>query len=81
MPWACRICGFLAWERARIFIGRAAERIAIWRRRQRYRTYLATMDDRGLRDIGLGRQDAERKANLSFWRGPVIDETSRGRDR
>jgi len=37
------------------------------------------MDDRGLSDIGLGRQDADREANLPFWREPVIDEASRGR--
>jgi len=55
--------------------------MAAWRQRRRYRAYLATMDDRDLRDIGLCRSDAEREANLPFWREPEIDEASRGRAR
>jgi uncharacterized protein YjiS (DUF1127 family) len=55
------------------------ELFGVWRRRQRYRGYLATMDERDLRDIGLCRPDAEREANLPFWRESAIDETSRGR--
>lgn len=55
--------------------------ITTWRRRRRYRAYLATMEDRDLRDIGLCRSDAEREANLPAWRAAEIDETSRGRTR
>ena len=78
-PWACRICGPLAWGRIRSGIGSGYATIATWRQRQRYRAYLATMGERDLRDIGLCRTDAEREANLPFWKHPAIDETSRGR--
>jgi hypothetical protein len=37
------------------------------------------MGERDLHDIGLCRTDAEREANLPFWKQPAIDETSRGR--
>jgi len=36
--------------------------------RQRQRDLLATLDDRALRDIGIGREEARAEANKPFWR-------------
>lgn len=52
-----------------------------WRERKRYRGYLAAMDDRGLRDIGLCRSDAQREANRPVWAESILNESSRGRVR
>lgn len=57
----------------------AVEVLREWSRRRRYRSYLAAMGDRDLKDIGLMRLDAEREADRPFWQAPVIDETMRGR--
>lgn len=79
LPWACRVCGPAAGAWLKGAHGWALEKIATWQQRQRYRAYLATMGERDLHDIGLCRTDAEREANLPFWKQPAIDETSRGR--
>lgn len=60
-------------------LGMAAAFLREWLHRRRYRAYLAAMDDRGLRDIGLTRGDAEREAERPFWEASGLDESSRGR--
>lgn len=49
-------------------VGAIAGRLAIWRARARTRRYLALMDGRLLRDIGLSRLDAKHEINKPFWR-------------
>lgn len=75
-PWICP-CHPLDWKRIKVSV---ANCLGAWRERRRYRGYLATMDDRTLRDIAISRADAEREANLAFWRQPEIDERLRGRN-
>ncbi len=41
--------------------------VADWAQRERNRHYLAQMDDRLLRDIGLSRFDVEVETNKYFW--------------
>jgi uncharacterized protein YjiS (DUF1127 family) len=42
--------------------------LQLWRRRMRERDYLARMDDRLLKDIGLTRAEALRLSDKPFWR-------------
>ena len=42
--------------------------IATWTARSRTRSYLANMDYRMLRDIGMEPYDAMREANKPFWK-------------
>jgi uncharacterized protein YjiS (DUF1127 family) len=42
-------------------------RIVEWRRRAATRRELITLTDRDLRDIGIGRTEAEAEANKPFW--------------
>jgi len=44
------------------------ERVLSWRERVRGRRFLASLDDRTLRDIGLERGAVERDSTVSFWR-------------
>jgi uncharacterized protein YjiS (DUF1127 family) len=39
-----------------------------WWRRSREREILMTMSDRGLKDIGITRYDAQYEARKTFWR-------------
>lgn len=41
--------------------------VSTWRTRNRDRIYLAKMNDRLLRDIGMTRTEAENEANKYFW--------------
>ena len=50
------------------FVTRAADLVMIWRERARQRCALASLDDRMLRDIGLGRADIEKEADKPRWR-------------
>ncbi len=45
----------------------ATDRLLDWIDRVRSRRQLAALDDRLLRDIGVGRIDAEREAAKPFW--------------
>jgi uncharacterized protein YjiS (DUF1127 family) len=45
-----------------------ADRVRIWRRRNRERNELAKLDCRMLRDIGLTPSDREFLVNKPFWR-------------
>jgi uncharacterized protein YjiS (DUF1127 family) len=42
--------------------------IAEWHERSRQRTQLASMNERMLKDIGVGHGDAAREASKPFWR-------------
>lgn len=42
--------------------------LALWSARVRTRRTLAALDDRILRDIGLGRAEVDREAAKPFWR-------------
>lgn len=53
--------------------------LRVWRRRARERRYLAGMDERLLKDIGVTPLDARREAERRFWQAPTLDETARGR--
>ena len=44
------------------------ETLLVWQDRAAERTRLRQMDDRMLRDMGLGRGDVEREASIPFWR-------------
>lgn len=65
---------------AGLWLNLAMDRLREWAQRRRYRSYLATMDERGLRDIAVARTDAEGEANRPFWSSPVLDEATRGRE-
>ena len=52
----------------RAFAGRLLCRLLDLRDHGRQRRTLAALDDRQLRDIGLGRADAWREAEKPFWR-------------
>ena len=56
LPWRGRVDAALA-------------RVAVWSARRRQRSALSELDERGLRDIGVGRIEAEREARKPFWRG------------
>ena len=43
------------------------ETVAIWHERAVQRRQLGELDDRMLRDIGIGRADAERESGKRFW--------------
>jgi uncharacterized protein YjiS (DUF1127 family) len=47
--------------------GALMRRIAEWQRRAAGRRELITLTDRDLRDIGVGRTEAEAEANKPFW--------------
>ena len=52
----------------RAFAGRLLCRLLDLRDHGRQRRTLAALDDRRLRDIGIGRADAWREAETPFWR-------------
>ena len=43
------------------------EVLLVWRQRSRQRSALSKLDDRLLRDIGIGRADAEWEVRKRFW--------------
>ena len=40
-----------------------------WQARATERAHMASLDDHGLRDVGLSRADVDHEASLPFWRG------------
>jgi uncharacterized protein YjiS (DUF1127 family) len=52
----------LAWRKALL------RRIAEWRQRAAGRLELTRLTDRDLRDIGIGRSEAEAEADKPFWK-------------
>lgn len=44
------------------------ELLLLWDERHRTRRHLLAMDDRMLRDVGLGRSEATTEAEKPFWR-------------
>lgn len=84
-----RILSFRVWQMAtavargavRDRMGRMVAILRVWRRRACERRYLAAMDERLLKDIGVTSTDAAHEANRRFWQAPVLDETTRGRRR
>ena len=42
--------------------------LVLWQDRARQRAHLASLDDRILRDIGIGRVEVAREASKPFWR-------------
>lgn len=44
------------------------ETLEVWQQRGRERTALLSIDDRGLRDVGLTRSDVLRECRKPFWR-------------
>jgi uncharacterized protein YjiS (DUF1127 family) len=42
--------------------------VSAWRKRRRDRRLLASLDDRSLHDIGIGRAKVEDESTVSFWR-------------
>ena len=42
--------------------------LLVWQERARQRRHLARLDDRLLRDVGLGRAEAEAEYSKPFWR-------------
>jgi len=47
---------------------RALDVLALWQERAAGRAHLAQMDDRMLKDMGIGRAEADREAYKPFWR-------------
>jgi|JI10StandDraft_1071094.scaffolds.fasta_scaffold285426_3 uncharacterized protein YjiS (DUF1127 family) len=43
--------------------------VLTWQQRARERRHLASMDEHGLKDIGLTRVDVLREADKPFWQG------------
>lgn len=50
------------------FVQAAADTVVTWQARADMRRALEDLDDRMLRDIGLGRIEAEREMRKPFWR-------------
>ena len=48
--------------------GAAAETFYIWQERAVQRAHLAGLEDHLLKDIGIGRAEADREAAKPFWR-------------
>lgn len=48
-------------------VTRAIGLILTWQQRARERRHLASMDDHGLKDIGLTKVDVLREADKPFW--------------
>jgi uncharacterized protein YjiS (DUF1127 family) len=44
------------------------EQLAVWQERRRQRYFLARLDDRMLRDIGLTSVDVQHEVSKPFWR-------------
>ena len=53
---------------ARSWLIRALDALALWQERAAGRAHLAQMDDRMLKDMGIGRAEADREAYKPFWR-------------
>lgn len=49
-------------------LSRLLEFVVAWNRRRRDRQLLAEMNERSLRDIGIGSTTAERDSSMSYWR-------------
>lgn len=61
-------CGDSHQARAgRSVLTRLVSLIRQWRERARQRRALLALDDRLLRDIGVGRAEAEEEARRAFW--------------
>ena len=58
---------YRAVDRVETIISTVRATINTWVERERNRRYLAQMDDRLLRDIGLNRFDIEAETNKYFW--------------
>ena len=52
----------------RRILGRALDWLAAARERARQRRWLAALDDRMLKDLGLSRADVARESDKRFWR-------------
>ena len=57
-----------AFTALRAFMRTAAAWLATQNERRRQRRELGRLDDRLLRDIGVGRYDAEREIRKAFWK-------------
>ncbi len=53
------------WRRA---VAGLVARVLHWQERAEQRWHLTQMDERMLKDLGIGRGDAWREANKPFWR-------------
>ena len=53
---------------ARSWLIRALDVLALWQERAAGRAHLAQMDDRMLKDMGIGRAEVHREAGKPFWR-------------
>ena len=53
---------------AQSWLMRALDALALWQERAAGRAHLAQMDDRMLKDMGIGRAEADREAHKPFWR-------------
>jgi uncharacterized protein YjiS (DUF1127 family) len=47
---------------------RLRENVVYWRAQQRARAQLLSLDERGLKDIGISRAQAQFEAEKPFWR-------------
>ncbi len=52
---------------ARSWLIRALDALALWQERAAGRAHLAQMDERMLKDMGVGRAEADREAHKPFW--------------
>jgi uncharacterized protein YjiS (DUF1127 family) len=48
--------------------GAAVEQLHLWQERAAQRAHLAGLEDRLLKDMGIGRADADQEAAKPFWR-------------
>jgi uncharacterized protein YjiS (DUF1127 family) len=49
-------------------VGAAVDKIFLWQERAAQRAQLAGLEDHLLKDIGIGRAEADREAAKPFWR-------------
>jgi len=49
------------------WLRRAVQLVTVWHQRARQRAHLRSLDERMLKDLGLGRADVELEVRKPFW--------------
>jgi len=73
-----RAWGVMILNGAQGLLRKARTVLSEWNRRRQYRGYLANMEARDLRDIGLSAHEAGREARRPMWMRPIRRDESSG---